>query len=275
MPHAYQGRCVSVIVAIIGSSEASRSDMVEALDHAPTSWVLQLHREPPERADVVVCDRDIEGLDGALVFDPRDDLVARIAARVDRPGRTIVVSSPGGGTGATSVAIHLAAELAARGHTTGLVDMDPQRGAHARLGLDTEPTPPEPIPIAGGFRVSSSLDHSRGFRRVVVDVPRAALGSIDAIDAGVLVAVPTPAGARRVEAMIEAHPGIPWHVVLNRLGPGGETTRAQVERMIGRSALELPACAALRDSEDDGRLLRRGWTRWSRGIGRLAAVLDA
>lgn len=266
---------VSVIVAIVGSSEASRASMVQALDAAPSDWILQLHREPPEHADVIVCDRAIEPRAGAIVFDEADDLIGSITARVGRTGRTILVSAPSGGLGATSVALHLAAGFAARGRQTGFVDLDPERGARARLGLDREAIPVSPVPVASGFKLLPSLDAHAAFERVVVDAPRSSIERAGPCDTGVLVCSPTLEGARRTRSLLQAHQDIQWQVVLNRIGPGGETTRAQLERAIGHRAIELPCSAALRDAEDETRLLKSGWTRWSRGIGRLVAQLDA
>jgi MinD-like ATPase involved in chromosome partitioning or flagellar assembly len=51
-------------------------------------------------------------------------------------GRVIVVHGPGGGPGRTTVAVNLAAEIAARGRATLLVDADPYGGAVAQhLGI--------------------------------------------------------------------------------------------------------------------------------------------
>ena len=47
--------------------------------------------------------------------------------------RTIAIINQKGGCGKTTVSINLAATLAARGHKTLLVDMDPQ--GHCALGL--------------------------------------------------------------------------------------------------------------------------------------------
>jgi hypothetical protein len=91
----------------------------------------------------------------------------------------------------------------------------------------------------------------------------------------VLVVNPTPDGARRAATVLAAHAGFEWILVLNRPGPGGETTRAAIARALGRPIeIELPCCAGLRDCEDSCRLLARGWSRWSRGIARLVNVLE-
>src|SRR5665809_135008 len=75
-------------------------------------------------------------------------------------------------------------------------------------------------------------------------------------------------------AFIEEWPDLDCAVVINRLGRGGETTRAQLADLVGRPiSLELPCSPALRDAEDDGRLVSLKWTRYGRAITRLADAL--
>jgi hypothetical protein len=91
----------------------------------------------------------------------------------------------------------------------------------------------------------------------------------------VLVTPPTRPGALRARALVRRWPDLRWAVITNKVGPGGETTRAEMQEVIGhRVALELPCAPALRDAEDDGRLLRTRWSRWGRGIARLARALQ-
>jgi hypothetical protein len=271
---AESGR-VSTTVAIVSDDDLARLAIVKALDGAPVGWILELHREPPQDADVVVCDPGA-AIEGAIVFEPGPiDLIERISACIRCPGRTFLVSGPSGGTGATSVAVHLSAAFAARGHATTLVDLDPERGARMRLGLDPDDEPGSPVPVAGGFRLLTAIGQTVGSDRVVVDAPRSVIDEVNAFAAGVLVCSPSPQGARRCRALLDAHADLRWHVIVNRSGPGGETTRSQFERLVGCEVTELPCCAALRDAEDEGRLLRPGWSRWSRSIARLAEMLDA
>ena len=266
---------MSTTVAIVSDDDRGRLAIVKALDDAPAGWKLELHREPPQDADVVVCDPGA-AIEGAIVFEPgATDLIPRISERVHRSGRTFLVSGSSGGTGATSVAVHLSAALAARGRATTLVDLDPERGAWTRLGLDPDGEPEAPVPVAGGFRLLTAVGQCMGSDRVVVDAPRSVIGEVNAFTAGVLVCSPSPQGARRCRAVLDAYADLRWHVVVNRSGPGGETTRSQYGRLVGCEVIELPCCAALRDAEDEGRLLRPGWTRWSRSIARLAERLDA
>ena len=281
---------VSLKVALVSRDTDARLALVKAFDCAPTSWLLSLHHEAPVDADVLVCGSDVH-IDGAVVFNPElpEDVLDRVAERAIPAARPVIVTSPSGGTGVTSIVIHAAAEMAARGQATCVVDLDSEWGIRHRLGLDDQVVRPEvAVPVAGGFRLLDARSVSsddRGavmssavesFERVIVDASVDGLGSIvDTTRQAILVVSPTPEGARRAAVVLEIHPSFDWIVVVNRLGAGGETTRSAIARMIGRPVeIELPCCAALRDSEDGFRLLARGWSRWSRGIARLVSALE-
>ena len=117
----------------------------------------------------------------------------------------------------------------------------------------------------------------KDFERVVIDCPDLGVagGALGDVDAGVLVVPPTMPGVRRAAAVLERHDAVRWAVVLNRMGPGGETTRAELHRVLGRrTALELPCSPSLRDAEDDARLVTSSWTRYVRRVDRLLHALE-
>jgi hypothetical protein len=169
------------------------------------------------------------------------------------------------------------------------VEASAAAGAAERLGFDrarlrtwsaSEDARRGALPVEGGFRAAfapyssiidaPALDAFReAFDRVVIDSP-----PIDLLPSADVVAVVVVAGvvsaARRAVSLTDRADAI----VLNRVGGGGETTRAGFEAVLGaRVALELPQCPALRDSDDDGRLLRAG-SRWSRKVERLALSIE-
>jgi hypothetical protein len=114
------------------------------------------------------------------------------------------------------------------------------------------------------------------FPTVVVDAPFCCAWPLfpEGVGTGVVVMSPTPTSARRTKDFLDARSGSSWAIVANRLGPGGETTRTELERMLARRiALELPCTPALRDAEDEGRLLRSSWTRYARAVTKLARAL--
>ncbi|MFN2389885.1 MAG: hypothetical protein ABR575_09830 [Actinomycetota bacterium] len=289
-------------VAVVTSDPSIRDRVARAFDHAPGSWSVTLHDAPPgeEAADVVVCGPDAPRPAGALTFEPggEEDLVGAIEAwrRCREPAsKRIAVTSPVGGAGATTVALHLAGVFSAAADTC-VVDLDPRGGVLRRLGIEPYAhlaagdltndlsARRAAIPVAPGFRVLPGAEQdaavvwaSRAFERVIVDIPapRAAAAVLAATDAGVLVMPPTVPAARRAAELLAGAPSPPWAVVLNRAGPGGETTTAAIEDLLGRGvALELPCAPALRDAEDRGALLDAPWSRWLRRVRRLAAALS-
>lgn len=135
--------------------------------------------------------------------------------RVDDPPRSIVVTSPGGGEGRTSVAVQLARLVAATGEPVVLVEGDLRRPVlAARLGLPGEVglcqvlagevalaealqdagdgmrvlpagrVPPDPTAILGTDRMQELLDRLGRTALVVVDAP----ALLPVTDAGLLAA---------------------------------------------------------------------------------------
>ena len=220
-----------------------------------------------------------------------------LRAGVELPGRVILVTGAAGGVGATTVALHLASELA-RGSSACLLDCDTRWGAAARLGVQDAPALGDALPdddaawlsatvsVTAGLRalfvrahdhVRPCIDGTRSaFTSLVVDAPvdvrRAAAG---AADAGVLVMPPSKLAAERARDICDEHLTLPWAVVVNRLGPGGETTAGEIKRIVNRRVIELPCTPALRDVEDTAALLRRRWSRWTSGVTALARRLES
>lgn len=267
-----------------------RSELARAFDAAPASWRIGLYDSPPADADLVVLGPDVSG--EGIAFDPAhpERLIEEIAASAVT-SNLIVVTSAGGGTGVTSVALHLA-KAAAESHRTCCVETRPG-GMGLRLDLpDSVPTwtdpaeAPTPVSVAGGFRVllapsepmdaSHVVDHAtETFDIVVADAPQTDQSLLARARCAVLVMPPTIPGAVRARAVLAAAPSTRWAIVTNRLGPGGETTTAALERILeAKIAVELPTCAALRDAEDDGRLLSSPLHGWWRTIRRLWRALE-
>ncbi|MBA3290888.1 MAG: hypothetical protein H0U17_05275 [Actinobacteria bacterium] len=285
-------------VAVVSADPTTRLEAARAFDDAPPEWSVTLHTTAPPDADVVVLGPDAEG-DG-IPFDPEDPtrVIEEIRARAaGARGAVLVVASASGGVGATSLALHLAAAVAP---VCAVGYLDLSNGAGARLGL----TPGEhlswadldegddsiarcALPVEAGFRALIAPErHDEGedvvlkraraaFDLLVVDAPHPACNlALPEADVAVLVLTPSVPQAARASALLECWPTLDWAVVANRIGPGGETTSAQLADLVGRRvALELPCSSALRDAEDDGRLLSLRWTRYGRAVGRLAGAL--
>jgi len=284
-------------IAVVSNDPDARLEAARAFDEAPASWSVSLHTSVPEGFDFVVLGPDEVG-DG-IPFDLSDParVIEEIKSRsCAREGAVIVVTSASGGVGTTSLALHLAAALAPVARI-GFIELTP--GAGLRVGLapgehlswaDLDETSDSVahcfLPTAPGFRALLApeeggdaelvLKRSRPFfDLLVVDAPsRSATLALGEADVAVLVMGPTVPQAHRARAFLEEWPDLEWAVVTNRMGRGGETTSSQLAELIGRPvSLELACCPALRDAEDDGRFVSLRWTRFGRGVARLADAL--
>ncbi len=280
-------------VAIVSRDAAVRAAAADVFTDAPPEWSVTLCEGDPADADVVLHGPDA-AVDGAVPFDPaRPDAALRAVEAAATSGRAYVVAAAVGGAGATSIALHLAAALGGRTCYAELAD------ASTRLGLPDEARTWLPrdddcessaLPVAGGFRVLRApspcpepgafpVDAARrSFDRLVLDAGtrRDLAAVLSRAAVAVVVTTPTRPAALAARSLVESYPESRWAVVVNRLGPGGQIMRAGLESLLGRRvAVELPCCPALRDAEDEARLVRGSWRRWSRGVRRLASALEA
>ena len=217
------------------------------------------------------------------VSDGEDDF--RMAA-LPVAGGFRALLAPAGGPSATGAPDDV--DGPARGETVDVAGRRPLRVTRPPgvAGRETGPGPRQAAHAALPPRAGFNDDFVQGmlrragdlFERVVIDCPgRGLLDDVLGIaDAAVLVVPPTMPGARRAATLLEGHPTGRWAVVLNRIGPGGETPRAELHRLLGRrAAIELPCSPPLRDAEDDGRLLSSSWTRYARRVDRLLRALES
>ena len=272
-------------IAIVCSDDSLRLTAARAFDQAPALWDITLDREPSDSADVVVAVGD--GMAGDVQMDLTDPQRVVEDVRIalaSRTCRVALVVGASGGCGATSVALHLAAEGSGR---TCLVDLHDEPSCARRLGLDPRDVDaaPAPVPVPGGFRLWWSGDQRedgwidrlrRDYERVIVDAP-AGLAADLAVhcDSVVVVMMPTIPSATGTLDLLGRLRDSAVAVVTNRVGPGGETTRAELQRILGcRVCLQLPCSPGLRDAEDDGRLLTSTLSPWRRGVARLSAAVE-
>jgi Flp pilus assembly CpaE family ATPase len=288
-------------VAVVVRTNELRHGVARAFDRAPAQWNVTLHRDPPPDANVVIAERGcVARADVWLAPDNLDGIVDAVAAVIDHhAGRVIGFVGTGGGVGVTSVALHVAAAMRSE---CCLIDLDERaRGVGLRLGLpattpswaDLEDQPESllqcALPVAGGFRVllgptdgPSIVPHEAfaiagaRFEQVLVDVAGQDLGDVLArCRLAVLVTTPTLPSMGRAKQLVDIVEDVPVAIVTNRLGPGSDATRSALEAELGRRiALQLPCSAMLRDREDQAALLKTPFSRWYRGIQRLARTIE-
>lgn len=272
-------------VAIVCPQPELRMAAVRAFDRAPLDWDLRLVSEFPTEADVIVSVGRERA--GALTMDPSqpERVIDEILRSSSKPDVVLFVGASGG-CGATSVALHVAAALA-QTERVNVVDLHPDADAGMRLGLTSDQIPLEEgpflTPVAGGFRLAFGRDGSPDgclemarstADKLVVDAPRGLLGELEAPARVVLVMTPTLPSVRKGARLLKQYPELPWVPVTNRTGPGSETTRVDIERVLGRRvAIELPCSPGLRDAEDDLKLLTSPLSPWRLAVQRLAAAL--
>lgn len=289
-------------IALVAREPDSRQALAAAFDDAPATWEVTLHEEARE-ADALVASPEVS-IEGAVPFDPREPrrAVEEVKGRLAPARRegAILVTSASGGAGTTTVAVHLAAALSGRGATC-YVDLDVGSGAASRLGLldsrhktwaEAGSSPEElrlaALPVPGGFRALLSPSGApevppallprtvRSFDHVVVDVPLGRLKKASTVARAAVLVVPgTVPGVCRAQRLLTDGFAVPLAIVLNRTGHGGGLTRSEAARRLGRAVpLELPCTPAMRDAEDEGRLLDGRWTRFARRIRSLALTLE-
>jgi hypothetical protein len=292
-------------IAIVVKDPTLRLAVAKAFDAAPPGWRVHFSETPSADADVVVAEHAYSG--DCIVFDGAhpESLIPEVASRCERSLQkaqcgTLAVTGVAG-AGVTSIALHLAAVWARRAPTC-LVDLDRSWSCAPRLGLGDDvvtwgPVGSSPdklrlsaVPLAPGLRAliaplgQTEVDEAGLFRgapsafdRVVFDLPFAAWRPEAKLffDAVLVVMSPCVPHAHRVVRILAELEAEHVAVITNRLGRGGETTRAQIEALIGRKVtLEMPTFPGLRDAEGNGRLASLTWSRWGRALVRLARALE-
>lgn len=280
---------MSLRVGIVCPEERSRMTAARAFDAAPADWEISFSAQPDHDADVLVGFG--VSVPGALAMDPADPegIIDRIREHRSQSRRLIVVVGASGGCGATSVALHLAA--ACRETRAAVVDLQPDRSAALRLGIaDDVPAGIDAgsvvLPVSGGFRlvfprddaadpnelVETAFQHAD---KVIVDASAETLPCLQTpVNHVVLLMTPTIPSATKAARLLADEPERSWVPVTNRTGPGSDTTRHGIERVLRRRvALELPCSPGLRDAEDELKLLTSPLSLWRMRIQRLGDAL--
>jgi chromosome partitioning protein len=177
--------------------------------------------------------------------------------------RTTLVINPKGGSGKTTIAVNLAAALAAEGAPTTLMDYDPQRSSLAWLAS----RPPHAPRIHGANGAPAKFRQLRSFemyvpaatRHLIIDSPAGVSGAlvhemVERSDSILVPVVPCVIDIRATDSFINALLAIPWvRAGRARLGIVANKVRASMPayqsflRFV--ESLEVKLVARLLDSD--------------------------
>ncbi len=131
--------CLVVAAGVDLSAPANRLGVVDVLTLGPEGLDLSVFAPPTEPRGTVCPHPSAEGSSPRGESRPADEPTAAVPVKrapAAHGPRTLVVWGPAGAPGRTTIAIALAADLAARGYAVGLVDADTYGGSVApALGL--------------------------------------------------------------------------------------------------------------------------------------------
>jgi chromosome partitioning protein len=159
--------------------------------------------------------------------------------------KTVVIVSQKGGTGKTTLAIHLAVAAERAGLATVVIDLDPQASAASWKDLRKD-EPPDVAAVPPG-RLAQALKAAQaaGADLVVIDTPaRSENTALDAVRAADLALIPCRPGyfdtaAMSFTANLLKLAGKPGYVVFSQVPPRGDGFLPDVTEALGSYGLSV------------------------------------
>ncbi len=167
--------------------------------------------------------------------------------------RILAIVNQKGGTGKTTLAMHLAAGLARRGETV-VVDLDPQTSALQWAGQGGAPFPVPVKQVPGRWDGQTLRRTYKAYRHVVLDCPpaldsHAARQALRVCDIALIPVLPSPVDLwaslrlpQEIAAAREENPQLKAYLVLNQIEPKSALSGAMREAL---AEFDLPALAAV------------------------------
>jgi len=160
--------------------------------------------------------------------------------------KVIAIISQKGGAGKTTLAVHLATAAAAAGHTTAIIDLDPQATAASWGDRRTAPAPEVISGQAARLPALMKAAADNGADLLILDTaPNADQAASLAVRAADLVVIPCRAAAFDLEAiettlMLSKIATKPAYVVLNAVPPRSGIGKEAAEGLTARGARVAP-----------------------------------
>ena len=157
----------------------------------------------------------------------------------------VAILSQKGGTGKTTLSLHLAVAAERAGHVAAVIDLDPQ--ASAAGWKDSRPgETPVVVPIPAS-RLAQALDLARGAEAEIVfldTAPHSSEVALAAAEAADLVLIPCRAGILDLRAIgatarLAKIAGKPAHVVLNSMPPRANNVIADAREAVTVHGLDV------------------------------------
>lgn len=161
--------------------------------------------------------------------------------------KTIAVLSRKGGTGKTTIAIHMSVAAEQAGHTTALIDLDPQASAARWRDNRDEETPAVISAHASRLPETLHLAKEQGATFAVIDTaPHTESAALDAANAAEFVLIPCKPALIDLQAIgstinIIKIANVPSSVVMNVVPPHGNLAE-QARMAISHYNIECVPC---------------------------------
>lgn len=161
--------------------------------------------------------------------------------------KTLAILSRKGGTGKTTLATHIAVAAEQAGHTTALIDLDPQSSASKWRDNREHETPAVVSTHSERLKHILELAEDNGATLAVLDTaPHTEIAALDAARAADMVLVPCKPSLIDLQAIgstldVVRLAGVPGHIVLNAVPARGDLAE-QARAAIGIYDIPCAPC---------------------------------